>query len=379
MSDKFDLVIVGSGLFGSVVAEQASKNGYTVAVIEARDHIGGNCYTYNDPETGINVHKYGSHIFHTDNKMVWDYITQFTEFNNYRHVSKTKHKNEVYSIPINLETINKFFKKSFTPSEARKFIDSIKLKFDDPSNFEEQAMSVMGKDLYYAFFYGYTIKQWEIDPKQLPASVARRLPLHTDYSTNYYTNNDTYQGIPVDGYTPIFEKMLSNDNIKIFLNTSWEKVKDRFQYKMLVYTGPIDRYYDYCYGELNWRTLDFKHQIKNVDDYQGVSIMCHPDTETPYTREIEHKHFNPERKIKIDKTIVSQEFSRKANKHDTPYYPVKTTQDMEIYKNYRALADQEENVIIGGRLGEYMYYDMHQVIGAALSCYKYKIQVKLLK
>lgn len=378
--NKFDLIVVGSGLFGSVIAERASRNGYTVAVVEARDHIGGNCYTYDDPTTGVNVHKYGPHIFHTDNKMVWDYICQFTEFNNYRHVSKTKHKGEVYSIPVNLDTINKFFKTNLTPTQAKQLIEKVKLPISDPQNFEEQAMSMMGKELYHAFFYGYTVKQWEIDPKQLPASVARRLPLHTDYNTNYYTNNDTYQGIPVDGYTPIFERMLDHANIKVFLNTTWESVKDSYaKDQLIVYTGPIDRYYDYCYGELNWRTLDFKNQIEEVDDYQGVAAMNYPDMEVPYTRVIEHKHFNPERKVQPNKTLVTQEFSRRATKQDTPYYPVKTSKDLAVYDQYKMLADQEENVIIGGRLGEYMYYDMHQVIGAALSCFKNKISVKLLK
>jgi len=380
MTDKFDLVVVGSGLFGSVVAEQASRAGVRVAVIEARDHIGGNCYTYDDAETGINVHKYGSHIFHTDNKKVWDYISQFTKFNNYRHVSKIRHQGEVYPIPVNLETINKFFKLNLSPSEAKSFVESKKIKNNDPKNFEEQAVSIMGLELYKAFFYGYTVKQWGVDPKELPASVAKRLPLHTSYNTNYYPNNDTYQGIPVDGYTPIFEKMLDHPNISVFLNTTWESVKNTFPAdQLLVYTGPIDRYYDYCYGELNWRTLDFEHRVEHVEDYQGVAIINHPDQDVPYTREIEHKHFLPDRKLNISKTVVSREFSRSATKNDTPYYPVKTTSDMEIYESYRAMADQEQNVIIGGRLGEYMYYDMHQVIGAALSCYKLKISVKLQK
>jgi UDP-galactopyranose mutase len=375
---KFDLVVVGSGLFGSVVAEQASRDGYQVLVIEARDHVGGNCYTYNDTETDINVHKYGPHIFHTDSKLIWDYICQFTEFNNYQHVAKSKFQNEVYSVPINLDTINKFFRVNLDPTQAKSLIAGKKLSIENPANFEEQAKNIMGEELYNAFFYGYTIKQWEIDPKQLPASVARRLPLHYNYKTSYYTNNDKYQGIPLNGYTPIFEKMLNHPNIDLMLNTTWESVKEKFSNdQLLVYTGPIDRYYDYCYGELNWRTLDFKHRIKQVDDYQGVAVVNYPEIDKPYTREIEHKHFNPERKTKENKTVISQEFSRKATKKDIPYYPVKTVNDMEKYENYRMLADSETNVIIGGRLGEYMYYDMHQVIGSALSCYKYQIKTKL--
>lgn len=375
---KFNLVIVGSGLFGSVVAEQASRDGYQVLVIEARDHIGGNCYTYDDKETGINVHKYGPHIFHTDNKFIWDYICQFTEFNNYQHVAKSKFQNEIYSVPINLDTINKFFKVALNPEQAKSLIAAKKLSIANPANFEEQAKTIMGEELYNAFFYGYTIKQWEMDPKQLPASVARRLPLHYNYKTGYYTNNDKYQGIPINGYTPIFEQMLDHPNIDIMLNTTWESVKEKFSNdQLLVYTGPIDRYYDYCYGELNWRTLDFKHRIEEVDDYQGVAVVNYPEVDKPYTREIEHKHFNPERKIKENKTVVSQEFSRKATQKDIPYYPVKTVDDIEKYENYRMLADSETNVIIGGRLGEYMYYDMHQVIGSALSCYKYQIKTKI--
>lgn len=378
--NNFDLVVVGSGLFGSVIAEQASRDGYTVAVIEARDHIGGNCYTYDDQETGVNVHKYGPHIFHTDNKLIWDYIGQFTEFNNYQHVVKSKYQNEVYSVPINLDTINKFFKVSLNPAQAKDLIKSKKLSIENPANFEEQAKTIMGEELYNVFFYGYTIKQWEIDPKELPASVARRLPLHYNYKTSYYTNNDKYQGIPVNGYTPIFEKMLNHPNIELMLNVTWESVKEKFSAdQLLVYTGPIDRYYDYCYGELNWRTLDFKYRVEEMEDYQGVAVVNYPEINTPYTREIEHKHFNPERKTIPNKTVISQEFSRKATQQDIPYYPVKTANDIEKYNNYRTLADQEKNVIIGGRLGEYMYYDMHQVIGAALSCYNHKLKVKLVK
>lgn len=377
---EFDLIVVGSGLFGSVVAEQASRNGYQVAVIEARNHIGGNCYTEDDPESGINIHSYGPHIFHTDNKEIWDYINQFSEFNNYQHLAKSKYKGEVYSIPINLDTINKFYKTNLTPDEAKKLIEAKKVPIESPANFEEQAISSIGPDLYHAFFYGYTIKQWENDPKNLPASVAKRLPIRFNYSTDYYPNNNRYQGIPVNGYTPIFEKMLWHPNIKTFLNTTWESVKEQVSpSQLVVYTGPIDRFYNYCYGELAWRTLDFKHRIEQTNDYQGVAAMNYPDVEVPYTREVEHKHFLPNRKINSKKTVVTQEFSRRATKEDTPYYPVKTTKDLEVYKQYRMLADQEENVIIGGRLGEYMYYDMHQVIGAALSCYKNKIQAKLLK
>jgi len=380
MFTDFDLIVVGSGLFGSVVAEQASRAGHRVAVIEARTHIGGNCYTEDDPETGANIHKYGPHIFHTDNELVWNYICQFTEFNNYQHVAKSKIDNDVYPIPINLETINKFFKTTFNPEQAKQFLEQVKVKNNSPANFEEQALAVLGKELYEAFFYGYTVKQWETDPKQLPASVARRLPIRTDYRTGYYSNNDRYQGIPVEGFTPIFERMLDHENITVFLSTAWESVKDQIaKDQLVVYTGPIDRFYNYQFGELGWRTLDFEHRVEPVADYQGVSAVNYPQTNIPWTREIEHRHFNPERKQLPDKTFITREFSRLATKEDTPYYPIKTEHDIERYEQYRTLADKEPNTIIGGRLGEYMYYDMHQVIGSALACYRNKISVKLQK
>ena len=378
MFKKFNLVIVGTGLFGSIVAEQASKDGYSVLIIDSRNHIGGNCYTEFDKETGINIHKYGPHIFHTDNKPVWDYINQFTEFNTYRHIGKSRIGDEVYPIPINLDTINKFFGKTYTPEQAREFLEEVRIKNPNPKNFEEQAMALLGKDLYNAFICGYTAKQWETDPTKLPASVARRLPVHTDYNTSYYPNNSKYQGIPVDGYTPIFERMLAHENIEVRLNTTWESIKDLLDPgQLVVYTGPIDAYFNYCYGQLLWRTVDFEYRTELVEDYQGCAAVNYPEESVPWTREIEHKHFHPERKTTPGKTVVNREYSRAATKEDTPYYPVNTEEDRIKFKQYKELADSEPNVIFGGRLGEYMYYDMHQVIGAALSAYKYKIKLKI--
>ena len=378
MFKKFNLVIVGTGLFGSIVAEQASKDGYCVLIIDSRNHIGGNCYTEFDKETGINIHKYGPHIFHTDNKPVWDYINQFTEFNTYRHIVKSRIGDEVYPIPINLDTINKFFGKTYTPEQAREFLEEARIKNPNPKNFEEQAMALLGKDLYNAFICGYTAKQWETDPTKLPASVARRLPVHTDYNTSYYPNNSKYQGIPVDGYTPIFERMLAHENIEVRLNTTWESIKDLLDPgQLVVYTGPIDAYFNYCYGQLLWRTVDFEYRTELVEDYQGCAAVNYPEESVPWTREIEHKHFHPERKTTPGKTVVNREYSRAATKEDTPYYPVNTEEDRIKFKQYKELADSEPNVIFGGRLGEYMYYDMHQVIGAALSAYKYKIKLKI--
>ena len=376
MFNNFNLIIVGSGLFGSVVAEQASRAGFRVAVIEKRDHIAGNCYSKDDPETGINVHQYGPHIFHTSNKEIWDYINQFTEFNQYKHKCLSSVGGQLYSMPINLSTINSFFKQSLTPTQAVEFLSKKRVPYADPQNFEDQALSLIGPELYHAFIRGYTLKQWETDPTLLPASYARRLPVRTNYNDRYY--NDLYEGIPVKGYTPIFEKMLTHENIKLFLNTDWFEVQKHVTNQLVIYTGPIDRYYNYQFGRLNWRTIDIDFQTKMVGDYQGVPQINYPHPDISCTRVIEHRHFHPERKdYPTDKTVIGIEYSRSAQGDDTVYYPVNTPEDRDRYTKYRELADAEPNTIIGGRLGEYMYYDMHQVIGAALSCYKNKIQVKL--
>ena len=377
MFNNFNLIVVGSGLFGSVVAEQASRAGHRVAVIEKRNHIAGNCYTKDDDETGINVHHYGPHIFHTSNQKVWDYINQFTEFNQYRHKCRIQVGDKQYSMPINLDTINSFFGTNHNPEAAEKLLSFLRVPNPDPQNFEEQAIALIGNELYEAFIKGYTLKQWETDPKLLPASVARRLPVRTTYNDRYY--NDTYEGIPVNGYTPIFEQMLAHENIQVFTNTEWADVEQHVTDQLVVYTGAIDAYYDYCYGELAWRTLDFEFRRPAVNDYQGITQVNYGDASVPHTRIIEHKHFHPERNYPKDKTFIGIEYSRLAKRGDTVYYPVNRPEDRVMYEKYRARAEQESNIIFGGRLGEYMYYDMHQVIGSALACYKNKIQVKLQK
>ena len=376
MFKNFNLIIVGSGLFGSVVAEQASRAGYRVLVVESREHIAGNCYTKDDADTGINVHRYGPHIFHTNNDTIWEYITQFSEFNDYRHKCRIQVGNRQYSMPINLDTINSFFGTNMNPEEAKLFLANKQVLNDDPQNFEEQAKALIGEELYNAFIKGYTLKQWETDPTELPASVARRLPVRTNYNDRYY--NDKYEAIPVGGYTPIFERMLDHPNIKVLLNTDWfEFRQENWGNQLVVYTGAIDRYYDYCYGELAWRTLDFDFQTHNIGDYQGITQVNYGDIEVPHTRIIEHRHFHPERKYPSDKTIIGIEHSRLAKRGDTVYYPVKRPEDIARFEQYRLLAEKEQDVIFGGRLGEYMYYDMHQVIGSALAAWKNKIQVKL--
>jgi UDP-galactopyranose mutase len=376
MFEHFDMVIVGSGLFGSVTAEQASRDGFRVAVIEKRSHIGGNCYTEDDPVTGINVHRYGPHIFHTSNDRVWNYINQFSQFNSYVHKCKSSVDGQLYSFPINLETINKFYKKNYTPAQASVLLSQLRVPHANPANFEQQALALLGTDLYSAFIRGYTLKQWETDPVHLPASVARRLPVRTNYNDRYY--NDRYEAMPVAGYTPIFERMLTHSNIQVFKNTDWFEVKSQVKPgTLVVYTGAIDQYYNYCYGRLDWRTLDFDYQVHNTGDYQGVCQVNYPSAEVKHTRIIEHRYFHPERNYDPDRTIIGVEFSRQARDSDVTYYPVNTQQDQAKYNQYRELAEQESAVVFGGRLGEYMYYDMHQVIGSALSAYQNKIKFKL--
>lgn len=377
MFKNYDIVIVGAGLFGSVIAEQASKNKYKVCIVEQRGHIGGNCYTEVDLQSDIIVHKYGPHIFHTNDDKIWAYINQFTKFNNYVHKAKSMVNNTLFSFPINLDTFCRLHQKNYKPNEMASWLEKHRYKIDNPKNFEEQALAILGHDLYYQFIRGYTLKQWETDPTQLPASVARRLPFRTNYNDRYY--NDKYEGIPVDGYTPIFERMLDNPYITVMLNTDWNSVRSLIDNQLVVYTGPIDRFYNYQFGHLKWRTLDFEFNLELTDDYNGVTQVNYPDINVKWTREIEHKHFHPERKTKSGMTIVSREYSRLATVDDIPYYPVKTESDQIMFDQYKKLADAESNIIFGGRLGEYMYYDMHQVIGSALSCYKNKIAVKLSK
>ena len=369
-----DIIVVGAGLFGSVIAERCSREmGMKVLVLEARDHIGGNCYTEDDADTGINIHRYGPHIFHTSNERVWSYINQFTEFNGYRHQCMSKIGKKMYSMPINLATINQRLNKSWTPVQAKEFFEGYLQAYANPQNFEEQAMALMGNDLYRAFFREYTIKQWDNDPTELPASVARRLPVRYNYNTRYY--NDRWVGIPINGYTPIFQQMLDHPNIDVRLNCDYFAVRHMIpRSKTVIYSGPLDKFFDYKHGKLNWRTCDFKFETFPMEDYQGVTQINYPTLSVPYTRTIEFRHFHPERNYTKAATVVSFEYSRAADTEDTPYYPVNTAQDRERYSLYHLESKRLDNTIIGGRLGEYMYYDMHQVIAAALTTYEKRIQ-----
>lgn len=354
----FDYLVVGSGLFGSVFAHEVTKSGKKCLVIEKRDHIGGNIYTQNIRD--INVHEYGPHIFHTSNKEIWDYINQFATFNNFVNRPKVKYKDKIYSFPINLFTLYQVFNVT-APGEAILALQRNKKSIDNPSNLEEWCLSEIGETLYEIFIKGYTSKQWMRDPKDLPASIIKRIPIRTDFDDNYYF--DKYQGIPEGGYTRIIEKMLNG--IEVITKTDYLSDKNKWDSlaKKTLYTGPIDAYFNYCYGDLEYRTTKFEHKIIPVKDFQGVAQMNYTEQSVPFTRIIEHKHFEFG---KQDTTVITVERPDVWDRTKIPYYPINDGKNNELYKKYKERAELETNIIFGGRLAEYRYYDMHQVIGAAL-------------
>ncbi len=358
----YDFVVVGCGFFGAVFAYEVKKAGKKVLVIEKRDHIGGNCFSYNHPGTGVNVHRYGPHIFHTSSEKIWKYINSFAGFNNYRHRVLTTAAGKVYSLPINLATINKFYNLTLSPDEAGEFLKSRIPVIPSPQNLEEKAISLIGRELYEVFIKGYTIKQWDCDPRELPAEVITRLPVRTTYNDIYY--DDDYQGMPIGGYTPIFEKLLKD--VPVELKTDFFEKRDYWKSlaKMLVYTGPIDRYFNYCYGKLRWRSCRFEIEKMQLNDYQGVGIMNYADREVPHTRIVEPKHFYRERTDLSQGTVVVREYP--CDDQTEPYYPVRLKTDQEMLAKYQKAESQEREVIFGGRLAEYKYYNMDQVIFRAL-------------
>ena len=360
-------LIVGAGFSGAVIARQLSLNAENkILVIDERNHIGGNCYTERDIETGVMVHKNGPHIFHTDNKEIWDYICNFCEMKPYINRVKVIYKGKVYSLPINLHTINQFFGKAMNPDEAREFIASLADKSkEEPTNFEEQALKFLGKDLYGTFFYGYTKKQWGCEPSEIPASVLKRLPLRFTYDDNYYT--DQYQGIPKDGYTAIFEKMLSAPNIEVQLNKKFDSSWDISQFDRIFYSGPIDEFFGYKYGRLSYRTVFFEKHIA-IGDYQGNAVINYTDAEVPYTRIHEHKHFTPWENH--EKTIYFKEFSKETNRGDIPFYPKRLKDDLEKLQLYQQDAAKLKKISFVGRLGTYRYMDMKDVIEEGLEIVK---------
>ena len=368
----YRFVIVGSGFYGTVFAERiANVLKQPVIVLERRSHLGGNSYSEHDPQTGIEYHRYGSHLFHTSSEEVWSYINQFSKFTNYRHRVLTRHGGRMFTMPINLMTLNNFFNVDLKPQEAGAFIaeQAASEPYPNPANFEEKAISLIGRPLYEAFIKGYTAKQWETDPKLLPAEVISRLPVRFNFNDFYF--NDIYEGLPVDGYYAIFERMLANDLIKTVTDCDFFDVRNELNPEaVVIYTGAVDRYFDYCFGPLSWRTLDFEIERFAMDDYQGASVVNYPDVDVSFTRIHEFKHLHPERSNAKGQTLVMKEYSRFAEVGDEPYYPVNTPADKKIYDQYAARAASESKVIFGGRLGTYRYLDMHQAIGAALKAFE---------
>ncbi len=365
----YDYLIVGAGLFGAVFAHEAKKKGKKVLVIDKRSHIGGNIYT--EDVNGIQVHKYGAHIFHTSNKEVWDYIQQFAEFNRYTNSPVAVYKGELYNMPFNMNTFNKMWG-VVTPQQAQAEIDRQKAEIKgEPKNLEEQAISLVGRDIYEKLVKGYTEKQWGRKATELPAFIIKRLPVRLVYDNNYF--NDKYQGIPVGGYTKIIEKML--DGIEVRLNTDFFKNKAELSAlaNKVLFTGMIDQYYNYKYGELEYRSLRFETEdLPNISNYQGNAVVNYTEYEVPYTRIIEHKHFEfgCQGGYETNHTVITREYPAEWKKGDEPYYPMNDSKNNELFAKYKALADKEENVIFGGRLGMYKYFDMHNVIAEALSCAK---------
>ena len=353
----YDYLIVGAGMFGSVCARELTDNGYRCLVIDKRNHIAGNAYTEN--LGGINVHKYGAHIFHTSNKKIWDYVNKFAEFNQYRHTVIANYENDIYPLPFNMFTFNKIWGVT-TPNDAKKKIESQRAT-ENPTNLEEQSISLVGEDIYKILIKGYTEKQWGRKCKELPSSIIKRLPVRFVWNNDYY--DDVYQGIPIGGYTKMFEKMLEGIEVKTdidyFINKNhWDSLANK-----VIFTGKIDEYYDYKFGELEYRSLKFYTKVLNEKDFQGNSVVNYTDGDVPYTRIIEHKHFEFGEQ---DNTVITYEYPDDWDKTKVPYYPVNDAKNNKIYKKYKELADNDDKVVFGGRLAEYKYYDMHQVVGSAL-------------
>ena len=372
-----DLVVVGAGFFGLTIAERcADELGLRVAVIDRRPHIGGNAYSAPEPQTGIEVHRYGAHLFHTSNERVWGYVNRFTEFTRYQHRVYTVHRHEVFPLPINLGTINQFFRSSLTPEQARTLIAGQAAELQsgphEPANLEEKAISLIGRPLYEAFVRDYTAKQWQTDARELPPGIIARLPVRYTYDNRYFS--DTFQGLPVQGYTAWLERMADHRNIEVHVDTDFLADGPLGRDAVLgnvpvVYTGPVDRYFDDSEGELSWRTIDFQTEVLPIADFQGTPVMNYADLDVPFTRILEFRHLHPERNYPTDATVIVREFSRFANRQDEPYYPVNTPQDRARLLRYRDLAAAEPGVLFGGRLGTYKYLDMHMAIAAALTMF----------
>lgn len=355
--------VVGAGFSGAIIARHLSEKGHKVLLLDERTHIAGNCHTARDEATGVMVHHYGPHIFHTADRRAWDYICQFGTFLPYVNRVKAVSKGRMYTLPVNLLTINQFFETTMSPAQARSFIaGKADRSIKEPKNFEEQALSMIGPEFYKAFFYGYTRKQWGLEPTELPASILKRLPLRFNYDDNYF--NHLYQGMPEGGYSAIVENILKSTNIDLRLNTKFEEISEEFHH--VFYTGPIDRYFTFRLGRLGYRTLDFE-RIDSDGDYQGTAVINYCDQEVPYTRISEHKHFAPWEADALQKTVSFREYSRLAEPNDVPYYPIRLANEKTMLEQYIELAGNTPNVSFLGRLGTYRYLDMDVTISEALS------------
>ncbi|MCW2527439.1 MAG: UDP-galactopyranose mutase [Pseudonocardiales bacterium] len=364
-----DVVVVGSGFFGLTVAERlATEFGRRVVVLEVRSHIGGNAYSETEPTTGIEVHLYGAHLFHTSNERVWEYANRFTTFTGYQHRVQTVSRGRVYSLPINLATICEFFGTHLSPAQARDLVrrQASEVRGADCVNLEDKAISLIGRPLYEAFVRGYTEKQWQTDPRDLPAEIITRLPVRYTFDNRYF--NDRYEGLPTDGYTAWLTRMSTTPGITIRVSTDYFAVRHLIPAGVpVVYTGPLDRYFDYSEGELTWRTLDFEQEVLDIGDFQGTPVMNYADSDVPWTRIHEFRHFHPERNYPDDQTVIVREYSRRAKRTDEPYYPVNAPQDRAVLSRYRKRAAAEPDVYFGGRLGTYKYLDMHMAIASAFA------------
>lgn len=365
----YDYIIVGSGLYGSVFAQQANEAGKKCLILERRHHNGGNCYTEN--VESIQVHKYGPHIFHTSDKGIWDYVNQFAEFNNFVNKPKVKYGERIFSFPINLMTLHQIFGVT-TPEEARKKLEEVRVRIKNPSNLEEWVLNEVGEEIYEKFIKGYTIKQWGRDPKELPASIIKRLPIRLTYDENYFF--DRYQGIPIGGYTRMIENIQGEVPVKFGVDFLEDKEHWESQAKRIVFTGPIDEFFNYSEGLLEYRSIDFNTEILEVEDFQGNAVVNYTEDNIPWTRICEHKHFDW---VKSDKTVITKEFPAEWKLGKERFYPVSDERNKSIYSSYKKLAHNiSDKYIFGGRLAEYKYYDMHQVIGSALARFKKEIRDK---
>jgi UDP-galactopyranose mutase len=379
--DGFDVVVVGAGFFGATIAERvATELGRKVCVLDRRRHIGGNAFSEIDPDSGIEVHRYGTHIFHTNSEAVWRYLQRFTEFTGYRHRVFTVAQGRLYSMPINLATVCAAFGRVMTPQQAKAVIaaEADAHGATAVQNLEDKAIASVGRTLYDLLIRGYTQKQWQTEPKELSADIIGRLPVRLTFDDRYFA--DRYEGMPVDGYTAIFQRMLENPNIELHLGVDYFDLADQIRPdQLVVYTGPIDRFFHYRCGELGWRTVDFEREVHDVADFQGTSVINYADADVPFTRIHEFRHLHPERSYEGAKTTIYREYSRFAARHDEPYYPINTAADRAILYGYRMMMESRPNIIFGGRLGSYKYLDMHQAIGAALKTFETEVTAFLAR